>query len=221
MSHHEHHDPLGRALGWFSVGLGAAQLAMPDAVNRMVGVRATPTARRVMRAMGAREVAAGVAILATHRTVFFWGRVAGDVLDLALLTLGRSPGAGARTAGAAAAVVGATVADVMRSVSGDPAPSHTRAVATVNRAPDEVRRAWDDLHAGVGTPGSVTFTEAPAGQGTEVVLETSDGHARDELRRFKQLVETGHVVRSDATPDAGGTLQQLPYRAAQPAEVSS
>ena len=41
----------------------------------------------------------------------------------------------------------------------------------------------------------------------------------DELRRFKQLVETGEIVRSDATPDGHLLADHLKQRAAQPQEV--
>jgi uncharacterized membrane protein len=39
---------------------------------------------------------------------------------------------------------------------------------------------------------------------------------RDDLRRFKQVLETGEVVRSEGSPDGTRTQRQLRQRAAQP-----
>jgi hypothetical protein len=38
----------------------------------------------------------------------------------------------------------------------------------------------------------------------------------DDLRRFKQLVETGEITRSDSTPDGHLLGEHLRQRAAQP-----
>lgn len=74
---------LAKGLGWFSLGLGLAELVAPDLAARLLGVNPRPT---LFRLMGAREVVAGAAILAGRQPVGgLWGRVAGDVLDLSLL----------------------------------------------------------------------------------------------------------------------------------------
>src|SRR5437868_13227436 len=71
------------ALGWFSVGLGMAEIAIPRRLARMIGVRNRPV---LMRVLGARELVSGIGILAqTRPTPWLWARVAGDALDLALL----------------------------------------------------------------------------------------------------------------------------------------
>jgi uncharacterized membrane protein len=71
-----------RALGWFSVGLGLAELMAPHSVGRAIGVRRPWT----LRALGMRELASGVAILTQpERPAWLWSRVAGDAMDLALL----------------------------------------------------------------------------------------------------------------------------------------
>jgi hypothetical protein len=36
---------------------------------------------------------------------------------------------------------------------------------------------------------------------------------KDDLRRFKQVIETGEVMRSDASPEGNGNIKQ---RQAQP-----
>lgn len=76
----------GRALGWLSLGLGAAQLAVPQMLASGVGLRKASGTTRLMRLVGARELLAGVGILRRrHTRGWLWARVAGDLMDLALL----------------------------------------------------------------------------------------------------------------------------------------
>jgi hypothetical protein len=76
---------LARGLGWLGIGLGLTQLAVPRRMGRLVGVGERP---RVMRALGAREVASGVGILSQLEPVgWLRARVAGDVMNLLLLGL--------------------------------------------------------------------------------------------------------------------------------------
>lgn len=82
-------DPLARAIGVTSLGLGAALLAGPGAVVRLVGLRDSPGARLVAVAVGVREVVAGTGVLASRRPVgWLWARTAGDGFDVGLLALG-------------------------------------------------------------------------------------------------------------------------------------
>jgi uncharacterized membrane protein len=39
---------------------------------------------------------------------------------------------------------------------------------------------------------------------------------KDDLRRFKQVVETGEVVRSEGSPDGSAAKNQFLWRPAQP-----
>ncbi len=73
---------LARALGWFSLGVGLAELVAPRALARFLGVKGTG----VLRLYGLREVASGIGIL-THAwsAPWVWSRVAGDLMDLASL----------------------------------------------------------------------------------------------------------------------------------------
>lgn len=106
---------LATALGWFSVGLGLAQLVAPDRVSRLIGVKRHPV---LMRFLGLRELVSGVGILTQHKpTGFLWARVAGDAMDLALLgsALTTQRGAHGKTAAATAAVAGMTVIDALVS----------------------------------------------------------------------------------------------------------
>lgn len=88
----------------------------------------------------------------------------------------------------------------------------------------------------VENTGSVRFVDATGGRGTEVLVELRyrppGGRAgaalatllgeepnqqlRDDLRRFKQVVELGEVVRSEGSPAGRSTRQQLAQRPAQP-----
>lgn len=104
-----------RGLGWFSIGLGLAQVAAPGGVARLIGVRSAVYNRALLRLIGVRELAAGVGLLSQPRTQgWLWARVGGDVMDLALLgiaLLGRR-GKNGRVRAAAAMVAGVTVMDV-------------------------------------------------------------------------------------------------------------
>lgn len=75
-------DEMARALGWFSMALGAAELAAPHALARWLGMEGR---EGVIRAFGAREIAAGMTALSTERPVGLWSRVGGDLMDFATL----------------------------------------------------------------------------------------------------------------------------------------
>ena len=80
------HDRVAKGLGYFSIALGVAELAAPGAICRAVGIRGLES---VVRAYGARELATGVAILASHNAEpWIWGRVAGDIADMATVATG-------------------------------------------------------------------------------------------------------------------------------------
>jgi len=167
-------ESLAKGLGWFSVGLGLAQLAVPRRMARLIGVRADDRMRTTMRALGARELASGIAILSQDRPVpWVWARVGGDVMDLALLTRGLESGRNdrGRLAAATAAVAAVTVLDLLTSqqLSSEEreeeqeeedegrepmmAPNgkakrgviHVKQTITVDRGPEEVYAYWRDF----------------------------------------------------------------------------
>jgi hypothetical protein len=75
--------PLTTALGWISIGLGLAEILAPRQLSSAIGVRNHPV---LLRSLGMREIAAGVAILTSREpSRWLWGRVAGDAMDLGLL----------------------------------------------------------------------------------------------------------------------------------------
>lgn len=242
-------DSLALFLGWFSVGLGAAQLAAPRLMCRLVGASGEGPSKHVMRLLGARELTQGVGILTRPRpTNWLRARLLGDGLDLALLALTATRGNAKRAAFGIASVVAVAVPDGyearhLAAQQGPPrAAMRVRKAVTINRGREEVEQAWaraQELRERVLEGGaSVSFAAAPAGRGTELAVDLAQdppagdlGGAllkltgkdlatklADDLRRFKQLVETGEIARSDSTPDGHLLAQHLKQRPAQPLE---
>lgn len=105
-------DALARGLGWFSIALGVAEIIAPRMLTRSLGME---DQAQLVRAYGLREAATGIAILSQDdRALWVWGRVAGDVLDLATLSPGltRDNPANGRVGLAMATVAAVTVLDV-------------------------------------------------------------------------------------------------------------
>lgn len=102
---------LARGLGWFSIGLGLAEVLMPGKLARFLGV---PEHEGLIRACGAREIATGVGLLLTDNPKpWIYGRIGGDALDLAGLGLSIENGTEQINAAlAAGAVVGVTALDL-------------------------------------------------------------------------------------------------------------
>ena len=159
-------DPLTQFLGWFSIGLGAAELVAPQAVARLIGIDEDEHST-LLRAYGVRELAAGVGILTRPKpTYWMWNRVIGDAVDLASLGRAmRSPDTNkAKLTAATLAVLGVTALDILCSVGltseASPAAGHDEgswtlpqpaegmqevsAVVTVNKPVDEVYAFWKD-----------------------------------------------------------------------------
>jgi uncharacterized membrane protein len=118
------------------------------------------------------------------------------------------------------------------------------AAITVHRSREEVERLWrspeyrpdhlDEAEA------AVSFTDAPGDRGTEIHVEVGRdapggrlGEAvgkiagaaplakvKDDLRRFKQHVETGEIPRSDGTPEGERAERKLKQRPAQPMDAA-
>ena len=150
---------LARGLGWFSVGLGVAQVAAPKAVSRLIGVRPTAASRELMRAVGVRELVAAAGLLAGKKpSPFLWARVAGDAMDLALLGNAlASDSEKSRTGAAAAAVAGVTALDVLAATAGsqvdeavvgsESSAVEARSAITVNASPEDAYAGWRDFEA--------------------------------------------------------------------------
>ncbi|OBG98061.1 hypothetical protein A5697_17345 [Mycobacterium sp. E3251] len=104
------------------------------------------------------------------------------------------------------------------------------------------RIAWQSLPGSViENGGSVEFTPTATGDGTEVRVrigyhipgglfgkaaaslfgESPEQQVNDDLRRFKQILETGQVLRSDGSPEGTASARQLHQQPAQPNEGAS
>jgi uncharacterized membrane protein len=106
----------------------------------------------------------------------------------------------------------------------------------VEDKPNE-RIAWRSLEGSqVSNSGWVSFAPAPGGVGTEVRVELDydppggalgkvvaklfgeepQQQITDDLRRLKQVLETGEVVRSEGSPEGTRSLRQVRQRPAKP-----
>jgi hypothetical protein len=105
-------DNLARGLGWFSVGLGLAELFAATRLARAFGLERSET---LIRTFGVREIGAGMATLSTEKKAGLWSRVVGDAMDLmTLLTaLDSPPRQKANVKLALLAVAGVTALDVV------------------------------------------------------------------------------------------------------------
>lgn len=102
------------ALGWVSLKIGLTELAFPQALCRVLGVRGS---EGWVKVLGLREVVAGLGLLLQPHRQREWirARVAGDVVDLALLAATfRKPRANrAWQAALTVAVAGVTLVDLI------------------------------------------------------------------------------------------------------------
>lgn len=148
-------ERLADALGWISLGLGATAMVAPRVVAAMFGGRGG----RLVRLVGLREMAVGIGILSSRQPAgWLWGRVAGDVMDLALLGAAlRSPRtARGRAVAAAVTIGGVTALDWLaasqlsrRAGRARPEPARHVAVArksvTLNERAEPLYRFWRDF----------------------------------------------------------------------------
>jgi hypothetical protein len=103
---------LAKGLGWFSIGLGMTQLLAPRWLGQKIGIGERTG---ILRALGARETITGVGVLMEEKpTLSLWGRVVGDVMDVALLAAAlKSPeNERGRVAGATGMVLGVGLLDL-------------------------------------------------------------------------------------------------------------
>jgi len=231
---------VAKFLGLFSFGLGIAQLAVPDRVNDLIGVRDTPKTRAVQRAIGVQELSAAQGIVAlSPPTPVLWARVAGDVLHAGLLAraFGGRRNNGERLRIALASVVGIGVIDALTAIryqaawpkeptpgeslptgksDAEPVPSDAEGhpAITIRASESEIRPRLRELE--IDGYGDVVFRKAPGDRGTEVVVQTTKktDQVKAKLREVKQLVEVGEIVRSDGAPEGGEPKRQLFQRAA-------
>jgi hypothetical protein len=126
---------LGLWSGWISTSFGVLQFCAPRTFARAVGMRYPPA---LIRAVGARDFALGVGILAQpESTGWRWSRAVSDIMDVALVGAAAFAPSSRRRLGAFAALAAAVVAfDV---------------VAARHRAPLAQTLLGDDTRAGGGS----------------------------------------------------------------------
>jgi hypothetical protein len=105
-------DRLARNLGWFSIGLGLAELFAADKITRALGMHGS---ENLVRAYGVREITAGFMTLSVDKQAGLSSRIAGDALDIATLATAMRPDNPKRqnAALALAMVAGITLLDII------------------------------------------------------------------------------------------------------------
>jgi uncharacterized membrane protein len=132
--------------------------------------------------------------------------------------------------------VTAESAERSRWIANAPIGQQVQWEAQITEDEPGTRIAWESLPgSAVQNSGSVDFIAAPAG-GTEVHVtigyhipggvlgkaaatvlgESPEQQVNDDLRRLKQLLETGQVLRSDGSPEGTASIRQMHQRPAQP-----
>lgn len=212
-----------RGLGWFSIGLGLAQIGAPRTVARLIGINDDDETRNTMFAIGLREITSGVGILSRPRPAgWVWTRVGGDLMDLALLgkALKSEDAARNRVAAATAAVLGMTVLDFLTSQElsreGDGAAGlreraikdrgiHVVKAITINRPREEVYGFWRN------------FENLP-----RFMEHLESVEVRDERRsHWKARAPAGSSVEWDAETTEDRPYELIAWRALENADVAN
>ncbi|MCV6971449.1 SRPBCC family protein [Mycobacterium bohemicum] len=222
---------LVKVLAATSFGLGIGELVAPGRVAAIAGVDETPRSSRIIRALGARECGHGAALMAgSDRLV--WTRVAGDVLDVALLLAGvaaRGPGRqrqGAISAAALAAIGGLDLYTALRTTRGGGRHAGggghrlLRAAVTIRRSPQEVYDFWRDVEnlpsfmyhlksvTANGDGRTHWVANAPGGRSVEwdaQITEDQPGRRIAWQSLPGSVVENGGSVEFAPTPDGDST----------------
>jgi uncharacterized membrane protein len=238
----ENRERVALGLGWFSLGMGLAELLMPRTLSRLIGVRPHPL---LMRLLGLREIASGVGLLRDHeKATWLKARVAGDVMDLSLLGLGflSSHSARGRLTLATAAAAGVGALDLLSSKDFTEGPGTQTArrgtvrgavrvekSLIVNRPPEELYALWHNfeqlprfMHHLIevrmqGERRSHWVAKGPVGSRVEWDAEIINDHP-NELIAWRSLegadVDHAGSVRFTPAPAGRGTIVrvELGYR---------
>ena len=225
-------EQLARGLGWFSIGLGLAEVMIPSRVAGLVGVSSRHTF--IIRLLGLREIASGIGILTQRRpSGWMWARVGGDAIDLALLgasMTGQYPKRSRLTA-ATAAVAGVTALDFFcgqelcrEPKAGGDGAVHVETSLIINESAEELYRHWRDFQ---NLPKFMTHlksvqvlsptrshwvAQGPAGSAVEWDAEIISDKPH-ELISWRSLegadVDNAGAVRFERAPGGRGTLVRV------------
>jgi len=226
-------EELARGLGWFSIGLGLAEVAAPSGIAKIVGVRGDSSNRLLIRLLGLREIAHGVAILSQNgrSAGTVWSRVVGDAIDLACLGAAfASPDASkGRLAFATANVLTVTALDVVCSrqlslsnpTNAGEKSNRVNKSIIINSTPEELYQFWRDFEnlprfmhhlesvRVTGEGRSHWVATAPAGTTVEWDAEITEDRP-NELIAWRSLegadVYNRGSVRFERAPGGRGTI---------------
>jgi uncharacterized membrane protein len=233
----------GTALGWLSIGLGAAQLFAPRAMARTTGLPYWPM---LIRLVGVREIVSGVGLLTQpDNQAWRWSRVAGDAMDLTVLGVAavHPRGNGQRLAATAAAVASISAVDLRAGLPPRFTPSSqalegprkgqlVQQSTIVNCPPEQCYRFWRDLERlptfmqhlesvkVIDDRRSHWRAKGPAGSKVEWDAEITEDQPGQLLgwRSIKGAdVENSGTVRFTPAPGGGGTVVQVQMQYRPPA----
>jgi uncharacterized membrane protein len=202
---------MAKGLGWFSIGLGLAELLVPRDVARLIGAKSSARTHTTLRALGVREIISGVGILTRPENAnWLWSRLGGDVMDVALLRTELAPerSESARGWAATALVLGVAAVDGLTAleleresdVSEGPSkhPMIVNATLTINRPQADVYRFWRDFQ---NLPGLLSHVES-------VRVDGNRSHWRAELPAGLELEWSAEI--EEDRPDELISWRSLP-----------
>ena len=221
---------LAKGLGWFSVGLGLAELLAPRAIANISGVSNKHTG--LIRLYGLRELASGIAIFSQEKpTEAVWSRVAGDAIDLISLGVAcTAPEAKrGRITFATANVAAVTALDVicaMQLSNGGKQGIHASASCVVNRPLEEVYSFWRDFEnlprfmrhldsvTEIGEGRSRWKAKGPAGMDVEweaMIIADVPGEVITWRSLENSDVDNAGAVRFEQAPGGRGTIVKVNF----------
>jgi uncharacterized membrane protein len=218
---------LAKGLGWFSVGLGLAELLAPRAIANISGVSNRRTG--LIRLYGLREIASGIAIFSQKKpTEAMWSRVAGDALDLVSLGVAcTAPDAKVgRITFATANVLAVTALDVVcaMQLSNGNQGIHASGTCVVNRSPDEVYSFWRNFQnlprfmrhlesvEDLGNGRSHWTAKGPGGMNVEwdaTIIADVPGEVITWRSLENSDVDNAGAVRFERAPGGRGTIVKV------------
>ena len=165
-------DRVARGLGWFSLGLGLAEIIAPGKLGRALNLEGKET---LLRAYGGREI--GVWALSDTPAPALWARFAGDIVDLGTLAAGlRGADEEQRRNAfiALAAVGGITLVDLLTAM---------KLTSETSERKGDTGRDYSDRS---GFPGGVDKARGAAGKDFETPREYRSAPA-EEPKRTSEL----------------------------------
>lgn len=221
---------LARALGWFSIGLGVAELLAPRKIEKAIGVKKNHNG--LTRSYGLRELTAGIGLLTADEkklSPWMWSRVAGDVLDIASLGAGYSSERNSKSklTFATAAVLGVTVADIICSLQltkeeAGESRSIRRSVS-IRKSPEELYRFWRNFENLPGFMYHLKSVKVTDGTRSHWVAK---GPAKTKVEWDAEIVddEPNHLIAWQSVPGSDvehwGTIRFEPYPATKETVVT-